>query len=62
MTMKLIFNLSEPKKYSGKYVQEGTEEDQWPTMMYLKRDWFPTKDLPKKVELTVTPITDTKEN
>lgn len=51
LTLKLI----EPKKHSGKYVLEGTERDQWPTMMYLKKDWFPNEQLPNIVKLTVEP-------
>jgi hypothetical protein len=50
---KLTFNLAEPKKHSGKYVQEGTENDTWPTMLYLKKEWFEGKQLPQTAIVTI---------
>jgi len=49
----IIFNLSETKKHSGKYVQEGTEGDVYPNYMYFKKDWFENKVLPNRVKLTI---------
>lgn len=50
---QVIFDLQEEKKHSGKYVQRGTEQDQWPNMMYFRKDWFEQNKLPKTVTLTV---------
>lgn len=52
--MKVKFKLSEEKKHSGKYVEVGTEDDQYPNYMYFRRKWF-EGDLPKNVILEVTP-------
>ena len=50
--MKITFKLLETKKHSGKYVQVGTEGDQWPTMMYFKKEWF-SGNLPQVVEMSL---------
>lgn len=49
---QVVFDLQEPKKHSGKYVERGTEQETYPNMMYFKRSWF-TGELPKTVTLTV---------
>ena len=46
--------LSEPKKWSGKYIVEGTESDNWPTYFYLKKEWFDNNELPERVTITIT--------
>lgn len=53
MITKLQFTLSEMKKHSGKYILDGTENDQWPTTMYFKKEWFDTPSLPQKVTITI---------
>lgn len=54
----ITFTLQEPKKHSGKYVQDGTENDRFPNMMYFRKEWFPNNQLPTKVKLTVESIDD----
>lgn len=50
---KLTLVLQETKKHSGKYVVKGTEMEMYPTMYYLKKEYFPNKILPPVVNLTI---------
>jgi hypothetical protein len=52
----LTLSLLEPKKHSGKYAVEETKDDQWPVIMYLKKEWFPNDKLPKTVKLTIETV------
>jgi hypothetical protein len=54
----IILKLEEPKKHSGKYVVDGSQDDQYPNYMYLKKEWFPNKNLPKTVRATFDIIFD----
>lgn len=50
---ELQFNLAEPKKHSGKYILNGTENDMYPVAMYFRKEWFENNQLPQKVQVTI---------
>lgn len=53
-TVKL--SLTEEKKHSGKYVVQGTENDQYPSYYYFPKKWFEGEKLPDFVEMSVKAI------
>jgi hypothetical protein len=52
----LQLTLAEPKKSCGKYVVNGTENDNYPTFLYLKNEWLGGRSgssLPREVTILI---------
>lgn len=50
---RITLNFVESKKHSHKYVVAGTENDQYPNMIYVRKDWIGNPATPPK-QLTMS--------
>jgi hypothetical protein len=48
---------TEGKKHSAKYVVDGTQQDQWPSYIYIRPSWIGSpKSYPQKLKMTLAAV------